>query len=154
MEYKPMDNQGAYKLDAELKRNIDAAALRQAVDVARYPLGGTMGGRNGLIVTNDIGEALNAIAGVLRLGVHTIQQLVNLRNPVLDPGLIWEGRIHFLVSDDSIQREDSNPCDFCSLKQFCAMLQDKANDDNQICDELRGETGYHFEMLDVKLPEE
>lgn len=139
MDYKPLNNHGGYHHEET------RTAPQDFVKPAPIP--------PGPVITNDVVEALAGIAGILRLGVHTIQQLVDLHNPALDPGLIWEGRIHYLVCDDFIRDKEVNPCDVCSLKHFCAQLQDRAHDDHQICDELMGEGGYHFQMLDVKLPD-
>lgn len=151
MEYKQMDNQGAYNVMAKLERDIDAAKLRQVTDAARYPSAG--------IPTKPkpepegswddaIRDGFDAVCGVLRYGFETLRRIIDITNPLLDPGLIVDGRIHYPVSDEIIQCEDANPCEFCSLKEFCADLEDATGGDDCICDKLKGEDGYHFVMLD------
>lgn len=151
MEYKPMDNQGAYNVMAKLERDIDAAKLRQVLDAARYPSAGIPAKPKPEPEgswDDAIRDGFDAVCGVLRYGFETLRGIMDITNPLLDPGLIVDGRIHYPVSDETIQGEDANPCEFCSLKEFCADLEDAAGSDNCICDTLKGEDGYHFVMLD------
>lgn len=142
MDYEPMNNQGGYEVNAELKRPLSGAELKEVVDAApKYPAGGHIA--PGPVITNDIGEAINngfaAVCSVLRYGYQQVEQMVNLCDARLNPGIVWHGRLHYLVEDT-----DGQPsCDNCALHELC----DKLTGDYALCEAITGDSDHHFKQL-------
>lgn len=151
MDYKPLNNQGDYEVNAELKRPIDAAELKKVVDAAqRQPAGGHMAPQpEGDPIEQAIRNGFSAVCAVLRYGMQQAEKMVNLFDAKLNPGIVWEGRLYYLVKDE----DSEGSCDHCALRVLCDRLLD--NDDNGacMCRALTGDGDHHFVMLADESPE-
>ena len=60
--------------------------------------------------------------------------------------LVIDGTRHELIEPKVVE---SNPCEKCSLKTYCAQRQDELDEEFFICDDLSGNRGCRFVEVEV-----
>ncbi len=151
MDYKPLNNQGGYEVNAELKRPISSAELKKLIDAAQLPpAGGCMSpSPEGNPIEQAIRNGFSAVCAVLRYGMQQAEKMVNLFDARLNPGIVWNGRLYYLVEDVD---QDPAACDNCALHELCKDLARGDNDISFLCKALSGDVDHHFKMLADEFP--
>lgn len=141
MDYQPLNNQGDYEVNAELKAPISGAGLKEVVDAApKYPAcGHTVPKPEGATVEQAISNGFSAVCSVLRYGYQQVERAVNLCDKRLDPGIVWKGRLFYLIEDTPCE----NSCDQCAIKNLC----DNLPDNHGLCNVISGDWDHHFKQL-------
>lgn len=141
MDYEPINNQGGYEVNAELKRAISGAEIQKAIgDAPHYPAGGhTAHKPEGDSIEQAIRTGFARVCAVLLYGFEQVENAVNLCDARLNPGIVWNGRLFYLVEDvDSV-----NSCNDCALRKLC----DNLTGDYYLCKAISGDSDHHFVML-------
>lgn len=111
------------------------------VKAPKYPAGGpTAPKQEGNPVEKAISNGFAAVCAVLRYGYQQVEKAVNLCDERLVPGIVWRGRLFYLVEDVEI----GSACEQCGIRTLCERLTEY---DDRLCEILSGDSDHHFVML-------
>ena len=94
-------------------------------------------------IEQAIRNGFSAVCAVLRYGMQQAEKMVNLFDARLNPGIVWNGRLYYLVEDVGSE----NACDICALRELCHEVASDGNDIAFVCKALCGDVDHHFKIL-------